>query len=176
MLGGHDHIYYVGNGAASYSGDDFPRGEPGTEKDTSANGRKSGTDFRDLSELKLELTEPSSSSSAVRKRTIKSLSVKRYRASASDPTSPELKSMLDDPPCQISKSTGQSVAYTLTPWDVRSEKVRTDESAFGKLCRRRPHELFTKKSFVNVTIVASFRNVDPSTLERLTVPSFVVAV
>ncbi|SPO22951.1 related to 5`-nucleotidase precursor [Ustilago trichophora] len=129
VLGGHDHIYYVGNGASKFSGDEFPRGEPGTEKDTAAMVVKSGTDFRDLSELKLELTDPDNS--AVRRRTIKSLSVQRYRASPDDPTSPELKSLLDDLLAKISKSTGQSVAYTLTPWDVRSEKVRTDESAFG---------------------------------------------
>ncbi|SPO24663.1 related to 5`-nucleotidase precursor [Ustilago trichophora] len=129
VLGGHDHIYYVGNGASKYTGDDFPRGEPGTEKDTAAMVVKSGTDFRDLSELKLELTD--ADPSAIRRRTIKSLSVQRYRASPDDPTSPELKSLLDDLLAKISKSTGQSVAYTLTPWDVRSEKVRTDESAFG---------------------------------------------
>ncbi|CDR87142.1 related to 5`-nucleotidase precursor [Sporisorium scitamineum] len=129
VLGGHDHIYYVGNGASSFSGDDFPRGEPGTENDKSAMVVKSGTDFRDLSELRLQLSDKDDS--AVRKRTIQSLSVKRYRASVDDPTSPKLKSMLDDLLAKISKSTSQSVAYTLTPWDVRSEKVRTDESAFG---------------------------------------------
>ncbi|KAJ9478434.1 5'-nucleotidase [Pseudozyma hubeiensis] len=129
VLGGHDHIYYVGNGASDYSGDEFPRGEPGTEKDERAMVVKSGTDFRDLSELRLELSD--ANDSAVRKRTILSLGVKRYRASPTDPSSPELKSMLDDLLAKISKSTSQSVAYTLTPWDVRSEKVRTDESAFG---------------------------------------------
>ncbi|EST07465.1 Phosphoesterase domain protein [Kalmanozyma brasiliensis GHG001] len=129
VLGGHDHIYYVGNGASSFQGDDFPRGEPGTEKDKNAMVVKSGTDFRDLSELKLELTDRDDS--AVRKRIIKSLAVQRYRTSPSDPTSPHLKSMLDDLLAKISQSTSQSVAYTLTPWDCRSEKVRTDESAFG---------------------------------------------
>ena len=129
VLGGHDHIYYVGNGASNFTGDNFPRGEPGTEKDQAAMVVKSGTDFRDLSELTLELTDRDDS--AVRKRTIRSLSVKRYRASPDDPTSPALKSMLDNLLAKISKSTSQSVAYTLTPWDVRSEKVRTDESAFG---------------------------------------------
>ncbi|SJX61573.1 related to 5`-nucleotidase precursor [Sporisorium reilianum f. sp. reilianum] len=129
VLGGHDHIYYVGNGASSFSGDDFARGEPGTENDKAAMVVKSGTDFRDLSELQLELTDRDDA--AVRKRTIKSLGVKRYRASVSDATSPHLKAMLDDLLAKISKSTSQSVAYTLTPWDVRSERVRTDESAFG---------------------------------------------
>lgn len=129
VLGGHDHIYYVGNGASSFEGDEFSRGEPGTEKDSAAMVVKSGTDFRDLSELKLELSDRDDN--AVRKRTIKSLTVKRYRASPDDPTSPELKTLLDNLLAKISKSTGQSVAYTLTPWDVRSEKVRTDESAFG---------------------------------------------
>ncbi|GAK63314.1 metallo-dependent phosphatase [Moesziomyces antarcticus] len=129
VLGGHDHIYYVGNGAAHYDGDAFQRGEPGTENDSAAMVVKSGTDFRDLSELKLELSERDDA--AVRKRTIRSLSVKRYRTQASDPSLPAVKTLLDDLLAKISKSTGQSVAYTLTPWDVRSEKVRTDESAFG---------------------------------------------
>lgn len=129
VLGGHDHIYYVGNGASSFQGDEFARGEPGTENDKATMVVKSGTDFRDLSELRLELTDRNDS--AVRKRTIRSLSVQRYRTSTSDATSPQLKAMLDDLLAKISKSTSQSVAYTLTPWDVRSEKVRTDESAFG---------------------------------------------
>lgn len=129
VLGGHDHIYYVGNGCDSYTGQDYPKGEPGTEKDTSAMVVKSGTDFRDLSELTLTLSDPDPS--AIRKRTIQSLSVKRYRTAPSDPTKPELKTMLDELLAKISKSTSQSVAYTLTPWDVRSEKVRTAESAFG---------------------------------------------
>ncbi|SNX83415.1 related to 5`-nucleotidase precursor [Melanopsichium pennsylvanicum] len=129
VLGGHDHIYYVGNGATSFQGDAFPRREPGTENDQNAMVVKSGTDFRDLSELKLELTDRNDA--AIRKRTIQSLSVKRYRTATNDPSSPQLKSLLDNLLAKISKSTSQSVAYTLTPWDVRSEKVRTDESAFG---------------------------------------------
>ncbi|EPQ31763.1 uncharacterized protein PFL1_01095 [Pseudozyma flocculosa PF-1] len=129
VLGGHDHVYYVGNGAAAYEGDDFSRGEPGTEKDKGAMVVKSGTDFRDLSELKLELSDRDDTK--VRRRTIQRLTVKRYRASPDDPTSPELAGMLDELLSKVSQSTGQAVAHTITPWDVRSEKVRTDESAIG---------------------------------------------
>jgi len=39
--------------------------------------------------------------------------------------------MVDDLISRISASTGEVIAHTLTPWDARSEKVRTDESALG---------------------------------------------
>lgn len=129
VLGGHDHIYYIGNGASAFHGDPFPRGEPGTEKDTNAMVIKSGTDFRDLSELHLELSD--SDPTRVRRRTITSLTARRHRVTSADPTKPELKTMLDELLSKISQSTSQPVAHTLTPWDVRSEKVRTEESAFG---------------------------------------------
>ncbi|KAN0061635.1 hypothetical protein ACQY0O_006561 [Thecaphora frezii] len=129
VLGGHDHIYYVGNGAAAYEGDEFGRGQPGTENDQAALVVKSGTDFRDLSELKLELSERDEAK--VRRRTIQRLSVRRHRASPDDPAEPELATMLDELLAKVSQSTGQAVAYTMTAWDVRSEEVRTDESAIG---------------------------------------------
>ncbi len=66
----------------------------------------------------------------MRKRTIQSLSVKRYRAS---PTTPLRRS---SNPCSTtclpkSRHPLRKRRYTLTTWDARSEKVRTDESAFG---------------------------------------------
>lgn len=41
--------------------------------------------------------------------------------------------MLDGLLARIRKSTGQAVAYTLTPWDARAHSVRTGESALGDL-------------------------------------------
>lgn len=57
--------------------------------------------------------------------------VQRHRTSPSDPTSEELSSLVEDLVSRISKSTNEIIAASLTPWDARSEKVRTDESALG---------------------------------------------
>lgn len=59
ILGGHDHTYYVGKGIETYQGDEFESG-PGTENDKDQDGFKtrivkSGTDFRDLSQIELEV-------------------------------------------------------------------------------------------------------------------------
>jgi 5'-nucleotidase len=58
VLGGHDHLYFVGKGANEWDGYDFESKVLGAEKD---NGDilviKSGTDFRDLSEIELECTD-----------------------------------------------------------------------------------------------------------------------
>lgn len=67
ILGGHDHIYYVGRGFQTYEGEPFSHDMPGTENDTATYVLKSGTDFHDLSELELTLSEPQD---AVRRRTL----------------------------------------------------------------------------------------------------------
>jgi 5'-nucleotidase len=71
LLGGHDHLYYVAKGVTSWQDFDITKDVLGAEDD---NGDilvvKSGCDFRDLSEMTLELdsTPPGS----VRNKVIKS--------------------------------------------------------------------------------------------------------
>ncbi|PWN53887.1 Metallo-dependent phosphatase [Violaceomyces palustris] len=128
VLGGHDHVYYVSKGASKFEGESFVV-DAGTEMDEKTMIVKSGTDFRDLSEITLNISE--ATDGKIRRRVIESMEVKRHRASPSDPADPALKEKLDEILAKISQSTGQAVAHTLTAWDVRSEKVRTDESAIG---------------------------------------------
>lgn len=72
LLGGHDHLYYAAKGVTSWDGFDTTKDCLGAEND---HGDilvvKSGSDFRDLSEMTLEL-EPTPPGS-VRKMVIKSI-------------------------------------------------------------------------------------------------------
>lgn len=71
-MGGHDHLYFVSKGITTWEGYDVSKPSIGSEGD---HGDilvvKSGTDFRELSELTLELeyTPPGS----VRKKVIKAV-------------------------------------------------------------------------------------------------------
>lgn len=72
ILGGHDHLYFVSKGVTTWEGYDVPDPSIGTEGD---DGDilvvKSGTDFRELSELTLELEDTPPGS--VRKKVIKAV-------------------------------------------------------------------------------------------------------
>ncbi|WFD34813.1 hypothetical protein MCUN1_001657 [Malassezia cuniculi] len=128
ILGGHDHVYYVGRGIGTYDGAEYDTQMEGTEADARALLLKSGTDFHDLSEIELHLSAPHD---AIRRRTIESVSVRRHQTKPSDPAHEGLAKRLEELLAHIRKSTSQPVAYSLTPWDVRASSVRTDESALG---------------------------------------------
>jgi len=56
LLGGHDHFYFVGRGADAWEGYDLAGEVLGAEADVGdVLVVKSGTDFRELSEVTLEL-------------------------------------------------------------------------------------------------------------------------
>lgn len=56
ILGGHDHLYYVSNGVDAWEDFDVNQNVLGAEKDIGDILLvKSGNDFRDLSEINLEL-------------------------------------------------------------------------------------------------------------------------
>jgi 5'-nucleotidase len=71
-LGGHDHLYFVSKGVTTWEGYDISKPSIGSEGD---NGDilvvKSGTDFRELSELTLELEDTPPGS--IRKKVIKAV-------------------------------------------------------------------------------------------------------
>jgi hypothetical protein len=72
ILGGHDHLYYVSKGCENWEGYDLPSSVPlGTEEDDGVLVIKSGTDFRDLSELTLELED--GPPDAVRRKLVKTV-------------------------------------------------------------------------------------------------------
>lgn len=72
IFGGHDHLYYVSRGVTSWEGYDLEQEVLGGEED---HGDvlvvKSGTDFRDLSEIALELVDTPEGS--IRRKVIKTI-------------------------------------------------------------------------------------------------------
>ena len=69
ILGGHDHLYYASKGVTSWENYDTLQDVLGAENDKGdVLVAKSGTDFRDLSEIVLELTDTPAGS--VRKKVI----------------------------------------------------------------------------------------------------------
>jgi 5'-nucleotidase len=74
LLGGHDHLYYASRGVDFWEGYDTSKECLGTEQDKGDILLvKSGTDFRDLSEIDLELEDVPPGDSIVRKRIIKKI-------------------------------------------------------------------------------------------------------
>jgi 5'-nucleotidase len=73
ILGGHDHLYFVSKGVTSWENFDVHEEVLGAENDFGdVLVVKSGTDFRDLSELNLELED--NSPPDIRRKTIKAIS------------------------------------------------------------------------------------------------------
>jgi len=122
-------MYYIGKGAKDWEG--F-RGEPnirGVTEDKGVCLIKSGTDFRDLSEAVFELEDTLEGS--VRTKVVKKLSGKHLEITPETPTAPEIDALVKSLLSTVSESLCKPVCFTLTPFDVRSEKVRTEETAIG---------------------------------------------
>ncbi|KAG6854980.1 hypothetical protein C0991_009803 [Blastosporella zonata] len=132
LLGGHDHLYFVSKGVNSWEGYNLEEVVLGAEED---HGDvlvvKSGSDFRDLSELNLELenTPPGS----VRNKVIKRVTGKRHtiqpRSRSSEPMQKLLKTLLSS----VSDTMSAPVCKTDATIDCRSHFIRTAESAAGNL-------------------------------------------
>ena len=72
ILGGHDHLYFVGRGVSSWDNFDVSEKVPGAELDNSdVLVVKSGSDFHDLSEIKIVLQ--STSKGSIRNKIVKSI-------------------------------------------------------------------------------------------------------
>ena len=122
-------MYYIGKGAQEWEG--F-RGDPkirGVSEDKGVCLIKSGTDFRDLSEAVFELEDTPAGS--VRNKVVKSLSGKHHEITPATPTAPEIDKLVDSLLSTVSDTLSKPVCFSLTPFDVRSEKVRTEETAIG---------------------------------------------
>ncbi|KAG9121475.1 hypothetical protein FRC07_002562 [Ceratobasidium sp. 392] len=129
LFGGHDHMYYIGRGAASWENYDLGSTCLGSEEDDGVFLVKSGTDFRDLSDLTLELEDTPEGS--VRNKLIKSIRGARRAVkpdmSPSDSLAEVLKKQLES----VSSSLSEPICQSLTEWNAKSDLVRTDESSLG---------------------------------------------
>lgn len=71
LLGGHDHLYFVSKGVAAWDGYVIGPESLGTEQDDGVYVIKSGSDFRDLSDMELILEDTPEGS--VRRKIIKEI-------------------------------------------------------------------------------------------------------
>ncbi|KAF4614842.1 hypothetical protein D9613_002892 [Agrocybe pediades] len=125
VLGGHDHMYFVGKGVDSWDNYNLQEEVLGAEAD---HGDvlvvKSGTDFRDLSEFNLTLSPTPEGS--VRKMVINKISGKHTKpgSRASENMAKMLKDLLDS----VSSSLKAPICKTEVMLDVRSQYIRVQES------------------------------------------------
>ncbi|THV08018.1 Metallo-dependent phosphatase [Dendrothele bispora CBS 962.96] len=130
VLGGHDHMYYISKGVNSWENYDFDKVLLGAEED---HGDvlivKSGTDFRDLSEMVLDL-EPTPEGS-VRKKIIKSISGCRLQTQPGSESCEDLKVLLKKLLSSVSSALKAPVCRSTVQLDLRSQFIRISESAAG---------------------------------------------
>ncbi|EJD02121.1 Metallo-dependent phosphatase [Fomitiporia mediterranea MF3/22] len=130
ILGGHDHVYYASKGVTSWEGYDVNQEVLGAEQDEGdVLVAKSGTDFRELSEVVLELEDTPSGS--VRRKVIKCVKGKRHETKPGSPSSQRLKEVLSKILDSVSETMKKPVCYATEKLDLRSEYIRTEESASG---------------------------------------------
>ncbi|KAF8894422.1 Metallo-dependent phosphatase [Infundibulicybe gibba] len=130
ILGGHDHLYYVSKGVDEWDGFDVNADVLGAESD---HGDvlvvKSGTDFRDLSELTLELVD--APVGGVRNKIISRITGKRHTTKAGSRSSETMKKLLETLLSSVSSALKAPVCISEVTLDVRSQFIRTEESAAG---------------------------------------------
>ncbi|CAG8475686.1 8702_t:CDS:2 [Ambispora gerdemannii] len=129
VLGGHDHFYYVGKGCEVLSG--WTRDDPGgSQNDDGVRVVKSGTDFRELSILEIDVEEVDNEDGGTIK-VLKNISVTRREITSAIIEHTQLAELINQATSSITEKMSKPIAYTNTPWDCRSTTVRTQESGFG---------------------------------------------
>lgn len=128
IFGGHDHLYFVGRGVDKWDNYNLSHHVLGAEDDKGdALVVKSGTDFRDLSEIMLELKD--TPEGCIRRKLISRVTGKRHEINPSLRSCQKLRKILN----QILASVGSSLKAPLcklsAELDVRSQLIRTRESA-----------------------------------------------
>ncbi|KAG6820781.1 hypothetical protein H0H93_011546 [Arthromyces matolae] len=132
ILGGHDHLYFVSKGVNSWEGYDLESVVLGAEDDQGdVLVFKSGTDFRDLSELRIELENAPPES--VRRAVIKHITGKRHTIQPGSKSSPSMQTLLTTLLSAVSDTMTAPVCKTAVIIDCRSQYIRTAESAAGNL-------------------------------------------
>ncbi|KAJ3515958.1 hypothetical protein NLJ89_g1419 [Agrocybe chaxingu] len=127
ILGGHDHLYFVGRGVTSWDGFDVNEKVLGAESDAGdVLVIKSGSDFRDLSEINLELIATPEGSA--RRRVISKITGKRHTVKPGMRSSEPLAELLKDLLSSVSSALKAAVCKTEAMIDVRSYFIRVQES------------------------------------------------
>lgn len=126
LLGGHDHLYYIAKGVTSWENFDVNEKVLGAEADEGdVLVIKSGSDFRDLSEMTLELTPTLAGS--VRTKVISKLTGKRYNITPDLRKSEALAEILKKLLSSVDSTLKAPVCKTTVMVDVRGTFIRTTE-------------------------------------------------
>ncbi|KAF9532356.1 Metallo-dependent phosphatase-like protein [Crepidotus variabilis] len=128
ILGGHDHLYFVGKGCDSWDKFDKDKevlGAEGDEGDVLV--IKSGSDFRDLSEITLELSP--SPDGSIRNKVINKITGKRHEVLPGSRSSKPLADLLKTLLKSIGSTLKAPVCELTCMVDVRSGYIRLEESA-----------------------------------------------
>ncbi|KAF8797843.1 flagellar associated protein [Phlegmacium glaucopus] len=127
ILGGHDHLYFVGRGVSSWDNFNVSEKVLGAKLD---NGDvlviKSGSDFRDLSAINIVLE--STPKGSVRNTIVKSITGKRHIVLPGSKSSQPMSSLLKTLLLSVSSTLKAPVCTTTTMIDVRSYFIRVTES------------------------------------------------
>ncbi|KAG9051069.1 hypothetical protein FS837_012576 [Tulasnella sp. UAMH 9824] len=129
IFGGHDHMYYIGKGISEWEGYNFDEPQLGAEADDGLLIVKSGTDFRDLSSMTVELVDAPEGSA--RRKLVKSVKGKHHIISPEMPSSESLKEILSTLLKDVGSALKAPVCRTLTELNCKSGHIRTEESASG---------------------------------------------
>lgn len=128
ILGGHDHLYYVSHGVTSWEGYDTTHPVLGAEADRGdVLVIKSGTDFRDLSEFALELVD--APPGGVRRKAIAAIRGKRHSTQPGSKKNAHIAKILESVLSSVSDALKAPVCKTAVELDLRSELIRTQETA-----------------------------------------------
>ncbi|KAF8837793.1 Metallo-dependent phosphatase [Paxillus ammoniavirescens] len=130
LLGGHDHVYWIPKGIPMWDGYDVQQ-----EMQDAASDRgdvlvvKSGTDFRDLSEVILTLKDTAAGS--VRRKVIESIKGTRHVTRESTKVDENIKNIVDHELADINAAMKEPICRTETELDVQSSYIRLGESPIG---------------------------------------------
>ncbi|KAJ2647851.1 hypothetical protein IWW40_004376 [Coemansia sp. RSA 1250] len=137
VLSGHDHFYYLGSGVDEFEDPDAKPAQEDEEmlkaweRERREGKRrrlvKSGTDFRDLSEIELQLARQEDGMRVVH------MHVRRHRVLGHVPEDPEISQMVEKIESHLGRALDKPIGFTTTRLDARSSVCRTQESNLGSL-------------------------------------------
>lgn len=130
VLGGHDHIYWISKGFSGWGGYDLHQVlQDAADDQGDVLVAKSGTDFRDLSEIILTLKDTPAGS--VRRKVIESIRGTRHVTRESTKVNENMERVVKRELKHITKAMEEPICKTEVELDVRSSYIRLGESPIG---------------------------------------------
>ncbi|TEB36008.1 flagellar associated protein [Coprinellus micaceus] len=132
LFGGHDHLYFIAKGVDNWDGFDVTKPTLGAEADEGdILVVKSGSDFKDLSEIQLTLRDTAEGS--VRKKVISEIRGIRHNTAGDTLKSQKMADLVAKLLSGVGSTLKAPVCNTTVMLDLRSYHIRTTESVAGNL-------------------------------------------